>query len=136
VTPSIPSCSTNSHRESHIQLVVQEHANVDAMLCDTWVAAPGEMSLRGNVIHGFDGDHEIVLGGFSQVGIASPRVGLMHAERGDAHMPQLFSQRTGTAARLALVQRRHQANLSPAAMARSPAKFADFRQIRCISMQL
>ena len=83
---------------------------VNAMLCDTWVAAPRGMSLRGNVIHGFNGEHEIVLGGYSQVGIAPPRVGLMHDENGDARPLQFTSQRTGTAAMLALVQRRCQAD--------------------------
>lgn len=46
---------------------MQEEAVVNAFTADLYVTTLGNLSLRGSVTSGFDGDHELVLGGYSQV---------------------------------------------------------------------
>lgn len=46
---------------------MQEEVVVNAFTADLYVATLDKLSLRGSVTSGFDGDHELVLGGYSQV---------------------------------------------------------------------
>ena len=41
---------------------------MEAYLSDVYVTTLDKMSIRGMVSNGFDGDHELVVGGYSQVG--------------------------------------------------------------------
>lgn len=47
--------------------IMQEEAVVNAFTADLYVTTLGNLSLRGSVTSGFDGDHELLLGGYSQV---------------------------------------------------------------------
>ena len=46
---------------------LQEEGVVNAFTADLYVATLDKLSLRGSVTNGFDGHHELVLGGYSQV---------------------------------------------------------------------
>ena len=45
-----------------------EEALVRTYLCDLYVATMDKLSLRGSVADGYVGDHELVRGGYKQVG--------------------------------------------------------------------
>lgn len=45
----------------------QEEGVVNAFTADLYAATLDKLSLRGSVTNGFDGHHELVLGGYSQV---------------------------------------------------------------------
>jgi hypothetical protein len=46
---------------------LQEEGVVNAFTADLYAATLDKLSLRGSVTNGFDGHHELVLGGYSQV---------------------------------------------------------------------
>ena len=47
--------------------IPQEEGVVNAFTADLYAATLDKLSLRGSVTNGFDGHHELVLGGYSQV---------------------------------------------------------------------
>ena len=58
----------HAHPEPMFVSIVQEQEVVNAFTADLYVATLDKLSLRGSVTNGFDGHHELVLGGYSQVG--------------------------------------------------------------------